>query len=58
MRELVEQAFARYAMEVTVEHLPAELIDHLVKRIIAEVPGINRVLYDFTPKPPATVEYE
>ena len=45
-------------MEVTVEHLPAELIDHLVNRIIKEVPGINRVLYDFTPKPPATVEYE
>lgn len=45
-------------MEVTVEHLPNELIDHLVKRIIAEVPGINRVLYDFTPKPPATVEWE
>jgi len=45
-------------MEVTVEHLPAELIDHLVRRIINEVPGINRVLYDFTPKPPATVEFE
>ena len=45
-------------MEVTVEHLPDELIDHLVQRIITEVPGINRVLYDFTPKPPATVEYE
>ena len=45
-------------MEVTVEHLPGELIDHLVQRIITEVPGINRVLYDFTPKPPATVEYE
>ena len=45
-------------MEVTVEHLSNELIDHLVKRIITEVPGINRVLYDFTPKPPATVEYE
>ena len=45
-------------MEVTVEHLPNELMDHLVNRIIAEVPGINRVLYDFTPKPPATVEYE
>ena len=45
-------------VEVTVEHLPDELIDHLVKRIIAEVPGINRVLYDYTPKPPATVEYE
>ncbi len=45
-------------MEVTVEHLPAELIDHLVKRITTEVEGINRVLYDYTPKPPATVEYE
>ncbi len=45
-------------MQVTVEHLPDELIDRLVSRIISEVPGINRVLYDFTPKPPATVEYE
>ena len=45
-------------MEVTVEHLPDPLIDHLVRRILAEVPGINRVLYDYTPKPPATVEYE
>ena len=45
-------------MEVTVEHLPAELMNHLVERIIKEVPGINRVLYDYTPKPPATVEYE
>ena len=45
-------------MEVTVEHLSDELISHLVRRIIAEVPGINRVLFDYTPKPPATVEYE
>ena len=45
-------------MEVTVEHLPAELIDHLVRRITTEVTGINRVLIDYTPKPPATVEYE
>ena len=45
-------------MEVTVEHLSDELIDHLVQRIITEVPGINRVLFDYTPKPPATVEYE
>ncbi len=45
-------------MEVTVEHLSDELIDHLVQRIINEVPGINRVLFDYTPKPPATVEYE
>ena len=45
-------------VEVTVEHLPNDLIDHLVKRITTEVPGINRVLFDYTPKPPATVEYE
>jgi GMP synthase (glutamine-hydrolysing) len=45
-------------VEVTVEHLDPALIDHLVQRITTEVPGINRVLYDYTPKPPATVEYE
>lgn len=45
-------------MEVTVEHLSAEQIDHLVNRITSEVPGINRVLIDYTPKPPATVEWE
>lgn len=45
-------------IEVTVEHLSDELIDRLVQRITTEVPGINRVLFDYTPKPPATVEYE
>ena len=45
-------------MEVTTEKLPAELIDLLVKRITSEVAGINRVLIDYTPKPPATVEWE
>ena len=45
-------------VEVTVEHLSPELIDRLVRRITTEVPGINRVLFDYTPKPPATVEWE
>ena len=45
-------------VECTVEHLDPALIDHLAQRITTEVDGINRVLYDFTPKPPATVEYE
>lgn len=45
-------------VEVTVEHLDPALMDHLAQRITTEVEGINRVLYDFTPKPPATVEYE
>ena len=45
-------------MEVTVEHLPPAMLDRLAARITTEVPGINRVLYDFTPKPSATIEYE
>ncbi len=46
------------AMTATVENIPFELMEHLTKRITTEVPGINRVLYDFTPKGPATIEYE
>ena len=46
------------AVEATVENIPFELMQTLVSRITSEVPGINRVLYDFTPKPSATIEYE
>ena len=46
------------AMTATVENIPFELMQTLVNRITTEVPGINRVLYDFTPKPSATIEYE
>lgn len=46
------------AMTATVENIPFELMEHLVQRITSEVPGVNRVLYDFTPKAPATIEYE
>jgi GMP synthase (glutamine-hydrolysing) len=45
-------------VEVTVEHLDPALIDRLVQRITTEVKGVNRVLFDYTPKPPATVEWE
>ena len=45
-------------VEVSPVHLPNELIDRMVKRITTEVPAISRVLVDYTPKPPATVEYE
>ncbi|MDD6023417.1 MAG: glutamine-hydrolyzing GMP synthase [Oscillospiraceae bacterium] len=46
------------AMSATVENIPYELMCHLVDRITHEVPGINRVLYDFTPKPTGTIEFE
>lgn len=37
--------------------LPWETIDKITKRIITEIPEVNRVAYDTTPKPPATIEY-
>ena len=46
------------AMTATVENIPFELMQHLVERITHEVAGINRVLYDFTPKPTGTIEFE
>ena len=46
------------AMTATVEDIPFELMHHIVDRICAEVNGVNRVLYDFTPKPCGTIEWE
>ncbi|MBO4310997.1 MAG: glutamine-hydrolyzing GMP synthase [Lachnospiraceae bacterium] len=46
------------AMTATIEPIPYELLNKIVSRIITEVPGINRVLYDLTPKPSGTIEWE
>ena len=39
-------------------HLPHELLGRVSNRIINEVRGINRVVYDISGKPPATIEWE
>ena len=46
------------AMTAEVEDIPFDLMKHIVKRITSEVKGVNRVLYDFTPKPTGTIEFE
>ncbi len=46
------------AMTATVENVPFELLEHITERITHEVPGVNRVLYDLTPKPCGTIEWE
>ena len=46
------------AMTATVENVPFELLEHITDRITTEVPGVNRVLYDLTPKPCGTIEWE
>lgn len=48
----------RDAMTATVENVPFELLQRITARITAEVPGVNRVLYDLTPKPTGTIEWE
>ena len=46
------------AMTATIEHIPYELLEHITRRIISEVANVNRVLYDITPKPTGTIEWE
>lgn len=46
------------AMTATVEDVPFALLQHITQRITAEVKGVNRVLYDLTPKPTGTIEWE
>ena len=46
------------AMTATIEEIPYSVLHKITARITAEVPGINRVLLDLTPKPIGTIEWE
>ena len=46
------------AMTATVEDVPFSLLQHITQRITTEVKNVNRVLFDLTPKPVATIEWE
>ena len=46
------------AMTATIEEIPYSLLHHITDRITHEVPGINRVMMDITPKPIGTIEFE
>ena len=46
------------AMTATVPELPWNVLETITQRILAEVPGVCRVLYDLSPKPIATIEWE
>ena len=55
---IIRAVNTRDAVTATVEDVPFPLLQHITARITAEVPGVNRVLYDLTPKPSGTIEYE
>jgi GMP synthase (glutamine-hydrolysing) len=46
------------ATSATIEEIPYSLLHHITDRITHEVKGVNRVLYDLTPKPTGTIEWE
>lgn len=46
------------AMTATIEEIPWPVLHTVTRRIVAEVPGVNRVCYDLTPKPTGTIEWE
>lgn len=55
---IIRAVNTRDAVTATVPEIPFQLLQHITARITSEVKGVNRVLFDLTPKPSATIEWE
>ena len=55
---VIRAVYSTDAMVVSVPRIDWDVLEKITRRIQTEVPGVSRVLYDLSPKPPATIEWE